>query len=168
MEQRRAYEDRDPASARAGDEQNGMPPALTRRYELLVEPPAKMANKPLAVRAVKASKIGQLVTVRGIVTRVTDVKPMITVVRAQAAAAAACSARARPRREEQSERRPGGAKEEARPGRVGGASRLPPPAQRGDAWRAPWHDAPPPPRLRTVGRPRTHASSAGTRATSRW
>lgn len=35
--------------------------------------------KPCAVRDIKADKIGKLVTVRGIVTRATEVKPMIVV-----------------------------------------------------------------------------------------
>jgi DNA replicative helicase MCM subunit Mcm2 (Cdc46/Mcm family) len=36
-------------------------------------------NKPIAVRDVKAEHIGKLVTVRGIVTRCTEVKPMMVV-----------------------------------------------------------------------------------------
>lgn len=36
-------------------------------------------DKPIAIREVKASNIGKLVTVRGIVTRSTEVKPMIVV-----------------------------------------------------------------------------------------
>ena len=35
--------------------------------------------KSLSVREVKADKIGQLVTVRGIVTRTTEVKPVVEV-----------------------------------------------------------------------------------------
>jgi DNA replicative helicase MCM subunit Mcm2 (Cdc46/Mcm family) len=36
-------------------------------------------NKPIPVRDVKAEHIGKLVTVRGIVTRCTEVKPMLVV-----------------------------------------------------------------------------------------
>lgn len=36
-------------------------------------------NKPIPVRDVKAEHIGKLVTVRGIVTRCTEVKPMMVV-----------------------------------------------------------------------------------------
>eukprot|EP00002_Diphylleia_rotans_P001193 TRINITY_DN10661_c0_g1_i1.p1 TRINITY_DN10661_c0_g1~~TRINITY_DN10661_c0_g1_i1.p1 ORF type:complete len:601 (+),score=137.97 TRINITY_DN10661_c0_g1_i1:45-1847(+) len=53
------------------------PPALTRRYEVAFLPLSK--EKPVPVREVKSSLVGHLVSVRGIVTRVTDVKPMITV-----------------------------------------------------------------------------------------
>lgn len=36
-------------------------------------------NKPIPVRDVKAEHVGKLVTVRGIVTRCTEVKPMMVV-----------------------------------------------------------------------------------------
>ena len=36
-------------------------------------------SHPLSVRSIKADSIGKLVTVRGIVTRATDVKPVLTV-----------------------------------------------------------------------------------------
>lgn len=36
-------------------------------------------DKPIAIREVKANNVGKLVTVRGIVTRSTEVKPMIVV-----------------------------------------------------------------------------------------
>ena len=36
-------------------------------------------TRPLSVRDVKADSIGKLVTVRGIVTRATEVKPVMTV-----------------------------------------------------------------------------------------
>ena len=36
-------------------------------------------TRPLSVRNVKADNIGKLVTVRGIVTRATEVKPVMTV-----------------------------------------------------------------------------------------
>ena len=40
---------------------------------------APTAQKGLSVRDVKADRIGKLVNVRGIVTRCTEVKPMMTV-----------------------------------------------------------------------------------------
>lgn len=40
---------------------------------------APSAQKPVAIRNVKASHIGKLVLVRGIVTRCTEVKPMMQV-----------------------------------------------------------------------------------------
>lgn len=38
-----------------------------------------MRTRPLSVRAVTAASIGKLVTVRGIVTRTTEVKPVMVV-----------------------------------------------------------------------------------------
>lgn len=40
---------------------------------------AMSTDKPIAIREVKATNVGKLVTVRGIVTRSTEVKPMIVV-----------------------------------------------------------------------------------------
>lgn len=45
--------------------------------EVYFRPPSTL--KPKVVRDVKADSIGQLVTVRGIVTRATEVKPMMAV-----------------------------------------------------------------------------------------
>lgn len=45
--------------------------------EVYFKPPSTM--KPKVVRDVKADSIGQLVSVRGIVTRATEVKPMMAV-----------------------------------------------------------------------------------------
>ena len=45
--------------------------------ELLFKP--KMRTRPTSVRNIMASNIGKLVTVRGIVTRVTEVKPVMVV-----------------------------------------------------------------------------------------
>ncbi|KXS17754.1 MCM-domain-containing protein [Gonapodya prolifera JEL478] len=53
------------------------PPALTRRFNVFIKPLSK--DKALAVRDVHASRIGHLVTVRGIVTRVSNVKPLLKV-----------------------------------------------------------------------------------------
>ncbi|NXO60084.1 MCM7 factor, partial [Aramus guarauna] len=57
--------------------QNQYPPELLRRFELYFKAPS--AAKARVVRDVKADCIGKLVTVRGIVTRVTEVKPMMVV-----------------------------------------------------------------------------------------
>ncbi|CAG08303.1 unnamed protein product [Tetraodon nigroviridis] len=71
MEQR----GRDPAETR--DPRNQYPPELMRRFELYFKPPT--TTKPKVVRDVKADTIGKLVNVRGIVTRATEVKPMMAV-----------------------------------------------------------------------------------------
>ncbi|TMS17551.1 DNA replication licensing factor mcm7-B [Larimichthys crocea] len=71
MEQR----GRDPADTR--DPRNQYPPELMRRFELYFKPPT--TNKPKVVRDVRADSIGNLVVVRGIVTRATEVKPMMAV-----------------------------------------------------------------------------------------
>jgi DNA replication licensing factor MCM7 len=58
------------------------PPQLTRRYCLYFKPLTdvyKGNGKALAVREVKGRHLGHLITVRGIVTRVSDVKPSIQV-----------------------------------------------------------------------------------------
>ncbi|GMG37426.1 unnamed protein product [Ambrosiozyma monospora] len=59
------------------------PPQLTRRYCIYFKPltnaTSKSPVKALAVRDVKGSHLGQLITVRGIVTRVSDVKPSVQV-----------------------------------------------------------------------------------------
>uniref|UniRef100_A0AAQ5XWZ1 DNA replication licensing factor MCM7 n=1 Tax=Amphiprion ocellaris TaxID=80972 RepID=A0AAQ5XWZ1_AMPOC len=71
MEQR----GRDPADTR--DPRNQYPPELMRRFELYFKPPS--TSKPKVVRDIRAESIGHLVTVRGIVTRATEVKPMMAV-----------------------------------------------------------------------------------------
>uniref|UniRef100_A0A6I8R0S9 DNA replication licensing factor MCM7 n=1 Tax=Xenopus tropicalis TaxID=8364 RepID=A0A6I8R0S9_XENTR len=71
MEQR----GRDPSETR--DPHNQYPPELMRRFELYFKAPS--SSKARVVRDVKADSIGKLVTVRGIVTRVTEVKPMMVV-----------------------------------------------------------------------------------------
>lgn len=57
--------------------QNQYPPELLRRFELYFKAPS--SSKARVIRDVKADCIGKLVTVRGIVTRVTEVKPMMVV-----------------------------------------------------------------------------------------
>ncbi|KAJ2772219.1 DNA replication licensing factor MCM7, partial [Coemansia nantahalensis] len=61
----------------AAGEPESFPAVLTRRYTLRFVPRA--AQKAQAVREVGASQIGHLVTVRGIVTRVSDVRPAMVV-----------------------------------------------------------------------------------------
>lgn len=61
------------------------PPELTRRYTLIFKPilPSGSSNerslKALAVRNVRGEHLGHLITVRGIATRVSDVKPSVQV-----------------------------------------------------------------------------------------
>ena len=57
--------------------QNCIPPSLTRRYEVLVIP--RTHSKNLRMRQISSPNIGGLVSFRGIVTQVTDVRPMMTV-----------------------------------------------------------------------------------------
>lgn len=57
--------------------QNTIPPSLTRRYEVLIVP--RSLSKNLQMRAISSPNIGGLVSFRGIVTQVTDVRPMMTV-----------------------------------------------------------------------------------------
>lgn len=59
------------------DARNQYPAELLRRFEVYFKHSSTM--KPKVVRDVKADSIGKLVTVRGIVTRVTEVKPMMVV-----------------------------------------------------------------------------------------
>lgn len=66
---------------------NVFPPVLLRRYTLYFKPytgrglthPGEAAEEPMAVRAVRGSHLGKLITVRGIVTRVSEVKPFLLV-----------------------------------------------------------------------------------------
>ena len=56
---------------------NQLPPGLKRRYEVRVLPRTK--EKAIPLRKVKAGQIGSLVTLKGIVTRVSEVKPNIEI-----------------------------------------------------------------------------------------
>ncbi|KAJ9606198.1 DNA replication licensing factor MCM7 [Cladophialophora chaetospira] len=76
------------ASATEGDAEatvpiSTFPPELTRRYTLNFKPitprGADVAKKTLAVRQVRGEHLGHLITVRGITTRVSDVKPSIRI-----------------------------------------------------------------------------------------
>uniref|UniRef100_A0AAV1T5Z5 DNA replication licensing factor MCM7 n=1 Tax=Peronospora matthiolae TaxID=2874970 RepID=A0AAV1T5Z5_9STRA len=53
------------------------PPALMRRFEVHLVPGVKL--KAVPIREVKAAKVGALVRIKGMVTRVSTVKPLLTV-----------------------------------------------------------------------------------------
>ncbi|KAL7275382.1 DNA replication licensing factor MCM7 [Rhizina undulata] len=58
------------------------PALLTRRYQVFFKPPSFSSvngQKPLAVRQVRGEHLGHLITIRGIATRVSDVKPAVLV-----------------------------------------------------------------------------------------
>ena len=57
--------------------QNQFPPELMRRYEVYFK--SSSEQKSLVIRDVKANCIGKLVNIKGIVTRATEVKPMMQV-----------------------------------------------------------------------------------------
>ena len=61
----------------AGDVPDVFPPALLRRYRLYLRP--LRSDPALAVRQIRGAQIGKLLTVRAIVTRISDVKPSIQV-----------------------------------------------------------------------------------------
>jgi DNA replication licensing factor MCM7 len=68
---------------RPGEQQNGqglskmgIPPELERNYHLSIVPGGALTKKTFVkMREIKASSVGGLVSVKGIVTRVSDVKP---------------------------------------------------------------------------------------------
>lgn len=67
----------------AEQESDLFPPKLTRRYNLYFKPLssayAKKWLQPLSVRQIRGDLLGNLITARGIVTRVSDVKPSVMV-----------------------------------------------------------------------------------------
>ncbi|OEJ83051.1 DNA replication licensing factor MCM7 [Hanseniaspora osmophila] len=63
----------------AKEESELFPNKLLRRYELYFKTLEDNTQKVYSVREVKGSKIGNLITVRGIVTRISDVKPSVQV-----------------------------------------------------------------------------------------
>lgn len=77
---RNGFSDMDTQDLQAPDLmlENMFPPKLTRRYHLYFKP-VSGTTKALAVRDVKGSHVGKYITVRGIVTRVLDVKPSVLV-----------------------------------------------------------------------------------------
>jgi len=74
MEQRNHPEGQSDATR---DPKNKYPPELVRRFEVYFKAPND--QKMAAIRDIKAQNIGKLVTIKGIVTRATEVKPMMTV-----------------------------------------------------------------------------------------
>ena len=64
-------------------DENYFPDKLLRRYDLYFKPLTNdtqhSTSKPLSVRQIKGDKIGNLLTVRGIVTRISEVKPNVQV-----------------------------------------------------------------------------------------
>ncbi|OOF96527.1 hypothetical protein ASPCADRAFT_206703 [Aspergillus carbonarius ITEM 5010] len=73
------------ANADTDAAQSIFPPELTRRYTINFKPltpsgsSSDRQSKALAVRNVRAEHIGSLITVRGITTRVSDVKPAVEI-----------------------------------------------------------------------------------------
>ncbi|KAK8588197.1 hypothetical protein V6N13_087141 [Hibiscus sabdariffa] len=59
------------------DSRQKMPPEIKRYFEVYIRAPLK--GRPFTIREVKASYIGQLVRIAGIVTRCSDVKPLMQV-----------------------------------------------------------------------------------------
>lgn len=76
MRQQREERIQQQGQAESG-EGGSLPSELTRRYQLHIIP--RSAAKPQKLRSIKASCVGQLVKLQGIVTRVTDVQPMVQV-----------------------------------------------------------------------------------------
>ncbi|MFQ6619345.1 hypothetical protein Gotur_000962, partial [Gossypium turneri] len=64
-------------NADGSDPRQKMPPEIKRYYEVYIRAPSKW--RPFTIREVKASYIGQLVRISGIVTRCSDVKPLMQV-----------------------------------------------------------------------------------------
>ena len=64
---------------KAGKNQSGIPKELTRRYELIIIPGPGSKNKTIPLRQLRAEQIGSLQTIKGIVVKMTDVKPFLKV-----------------------------------------------------------------------------------------
>ncbi|CAI5709803.1 unnamed protein product [Peronospora destructor] len=64
-------------SISSGNAASIFPPALMRRFEVHLIPGVKL--KAVPIRQVKAAKVGALVRIKGMVTRVSTVKPLLTV-----------------------------------------------------------------------------------------
>ncbi|XP_067014629.2 DNA replication licensing factor Mcm7 [Anabrus simplex] len=77
IEHRTALEQRLRQPGEHRDPHNKYPPELMRRFEVYFKDLS--LSKPVPIRDVKAEHIGHLVTVRGIVTRCTEVKPLMCV-----------------------------------------------------------------------------------------
>ncbi|OSX68735.1 hypothetical protein BU14_2318s0001, partial [Porphyra umbilicalis] len=74
-----AVEDVAEAGGPASDPFQIIPRALTRRYETALLPPTTQDAKTRPLRAIRAADVGRLVTVKGVVTRVTEVKPRVEI-----------------------------------------------------------------------------------------
>ncbi|KAI1335617.1 DNA replication licensing factor mcm7 [Xylariaceae sp. FL0016] len=85
--ERRQARNRDLAEAAANNNdptllESTFPAQLTRRYTLMFKPRTSTEDRPvkaLAVRQVRGEHLGHLITIRGIATRVSDVKPVVQV-----------------------------------------------------------------------------------------
>ncbi|XP_030488843.1 DNA replication licensing factor MCM7 [Cannabis sativa] len=66
-----------PENVDGSDPHQKMPPEIKRYYEVYIKASSKV--KPFTIREVKASYIGQLVKISGIVIRCSDVKPLVQV-----------------------------------------------------------------------------------------
>ncbi|KAG6748399.1 hypothetical protein POTOM_048320 [Populus tomentosa] len=64
-------------NAEGSDANQKMPSEIKRYFEVYIRAPSK--GRPFTIREVKASNIGQLVKISGIVTRCSDVKPLMQV-----------------------------------------------------------------------------------------
>uniref|UniRef100_A0A674G9W3 DNA replication licensing factor MCM7 n=1 Tax=Taeniopygia guttata TaxID=59729 RepID=A0A674G9W3_TAEGU len=77
LEHRLLLEQRGRAGGAPRTPQNQYPPELLRRFELYFRAPS--CSKPLSPRELRAGSIGALVTVQGIVTRASEVRPLLRV-----------------------------------------------------------------------------------------
>ncbi|KAI3990126.1 hypothetical protein MKX01_029104 [Papaver californicum] len=66
-------------NADSADPHQRMPKEIKRFFEVYIKAPCKGQARPFTIREVKASNIGQLVRISGIVTRCSDVKPLMQV-----------------------------------------------------------------------------------------
>jgi DNA replication licensing factor MCM7 len=69
--------DEGPENMDGSDPHQKMPPEIKRYFEVYIRASSK--GRPFTIREVKASNIGQLVKISGIVTRCSDVKPLMQV-----------------------------------------------------------------------------------------
>ncbi|XP_065203758.1 DNA replication licensing factor Mcm7 [Planococcus citri] len=77
IEHRLMMEQRQHQNGEQRDSHNRYPPELIRRYEVYFKDSG--SRKIIPIRDVKAEHIGRLVTIRGVVMRCTEVKPMMVV-----------------------------------------------------------------------------------------
>ncbi|QQP49208.1 DNA replication licensing factor MCM7, partial [Caligus rogercresseyi] len=75
IQHRTHMEEQNPSTARGG--RSSCPPELLRRYQVTFK--VSDAQKPLPIRSVRAEHIGKLLSIRGVVTRATEVKPLMEV-----------------------------------------------------------------------------------------